>query len=95
MANQHEPPQDTKEFLARWNAATEGVLTERLTEILTRLSERETPDMVGRTKIVETLAPHVLHALQVSTIPGSTVHDAIDYLASLTDLDAGNGAGTL
>ena len=84
MTQQHERPQDTKEFLARWNAATEGVLTERLTEILDRLTEQEAQSAAGRSTIVETLAPHVLHALQVAATPGSTVHDAIDYLAALT-----------
>lgn len=84
MTEQHERPQDTKEFLARWNAATEGVLTERLTEILDRLTEQEAKAAAGRSTIVETLAPHVLHALQVAATPGATVHDAIDYLAALT-----------
>lgn len=85
MANQNEQPQDTKEFLARWNAATEGVLTERLTEILARLSEKDVPGTASRASIIEALGPHVLHALQVAGAPGSTVHDAIDYLASLAD----------
>ena len=85
MTEPNERPQDTKEFLARWNAATEGVLTDRLTEILARLTEREAQTVAGRSTLLETLAPHLLRALQVAATPGSTVHDAIDYLAALPD----------
>ena len=83
MTEPNERPQDTKEFLARWNAATEGVLTDRLTEILARLTEREAQTVAARSTLLETLAPHLLRALQVAATPGSTVHDAIDYLAAL------------
>lgn len=88
---QHERPHDTKEFLARWNAATEGVLTDRLTDILLRLTEPEGQAAAGRLTVIETLAPHVLHALQVAATPGSTVHDAIDYLAGVAPGAAGDG----
>lgn len=91
MTQQHGRPQDTEEFLAQWNAATEGVLTDRLTEILMRLTELEAKGQASRATLVEALAPHVLHALQVAAAPASTVHDAIDYLASLAG-EKGNGA---
>jgi hypothetical protein len=90
MPKEHERQQDTKEFLAQWNAATELVLTDRLTEILVRLAELEAPDAASRSTVVATLAPHVLHALQAAGTPGSTVHDAIDYLADLTKGRAGD-----
>ena len=91
MTQPPEPPHDTKEFLAQWNAATELVLTDRLTEILVRLTELEASDAASPSTHVESLAPHVLHALQVAATPGSTVHDAIDYLAELTSGPSGDG----
>jgi hypothetical protein len=84
MTQQHDRPQDTREFLAQWNAATEAHLTDRLTDVLERLAKveqrtrSESPD-------VTVLAPHVLHALQVAATPGATVHDAIDFLAALAE----------
>lgn len=94
MTQRPEPPNDTKEFLAQWNAATELVLTDRLTEILVRLAELEAPEAASPSTRVESLAPHVLHALQVAATPGSTVHDAIDYLAALSG-PTGNGLGSV
>jgi hypothetical protein len=84
MTQQHDRPQDTREFLAQWNAATEAHLTDRLTEVLERLAKTE-KHMRGDGAAVTVLAPHVLHALQVAATPGATVHDAIDFLAALAE----------
>jgi hypothetical protein len=85
MTEPNDRPQDTREFLAQWNAATEAHLTERLTEVLAGLVAAETRRGSAGPDTYATLAPHILHALQVAATPGATVHDAIDFLAALGD----------
>ncbi|HJR43046.1 MAG TPA: hypothetical protein VJ812_13210 [Gemmatimonadaceae bacterium] len=80
MDQQDDRPTDTREFLAQWNAATEAHLTLKLAGILHRIGGYH-PDLdESSTEPYETLAPYVLRALQVAAHPGSTVHDAIDFL---------------
>jgi hypothetical protein len=90
MSQQHDRPQDTREFLAQWNAATEAHLTDRLAETLERLARSEARAR-GAGADNNLQAPHVLHALQVAATPGATVHDAIDFLAALADGPPGPG----
>lgn len=85
MTEPTDRPQDTREFLAQWNAATEAHLTDRLTEILQSLSAAEGRRGKVNNDLFATLAPHLLHALQVAATPGATVHDAIEFLAALAD----------
>jgi hypothetical protein len=80
MDQPYEPPQDTREFLAQWNAATEAHLHAKLTDILRRLGARELPHEEVPLEIYEALAESVLRALQVASEPRATVHDAVDYL---------------
>lgn len=80
-----DPPHDTQEFLAQWNAATEAHLTDKLTEILQQLAVGPTGEPSGSSDLFAALAPHVLHALQVAANPGATVHDAIDYLSAIAE----------
>lgn len=83
-----EPPHDTQEFLAQWNAATEAHLTDKLTEILEQLGASGAGQTSAAPDLVAALAPHVLHALQVAANPGATVHDAIDYLSAIAERSA-------
>jgi hypothetical protein len=85
MSQPTDRPQDTREFLAQWNAATEAHLTDRLMEILDALAAAEARRGKSGVDLFATLAPHVLHALQVAATPGATVHDAIDFLAALAE----------
>jgi hypothetical protein len=85
MTEPTDRPQDTREFLAQWNAATEAHLTDRLTEILQRLAAEDGRRGKVSVGLYAALAPHVLHALQVAATPGATVHDAIEFLAALAD----------
>ncbi len=85
MDHPYEPPHDTREFLAQWNAATEAHLQAKLTDILRQLGTRELPHEEVPPEIYEALAESVLRALQVASQPAATVHDAVDYLeASLS-----------
>ena len=92
MTLPNDRPQDTREFLAQWNAATEAHLTDRLTEILENLASANARPGTPATHAYARLAPHVLHALQVAATPGATVHDAIDFLAALAEQPDGPGA---
>lgn len=85
MTQPNDRPQDTREFLAQWNAATEAHLTDRLTEVLEQLAVAETRRGTAASDVYATLAPHILHALQLAATPGATVHDAIDFLATLAE----------
>ena len=91
MTLPNDRPQDTREFLAQWNAATEAHLTDRLTEILENLASTNARPGGTTTDAYARLAPHVLHALQVAATPGATVHDAIDFLAALAEQSGGPG----
>jgi hypothetical protein len=91
MTQPHDQPQDTREFLVQWNAATEAHLTERLTELLEALSAMHEANDASSVTDYAVLAPHLLHALQIAANPGSTVHDAIEYLAGLVGEGRGEG----
>jgi len=80
-----DPPHDTQEFLAQWNAATEAHLTDKLTEVLEQIAVSGAGEPPVASDLVAALAPHVLHALQVAANPGATVHDAIDYLSAIAE----------
>ena len=82
MDQQDGRPNDTREFLAQWNAATEEHLTVKLSGILHRLGGYH-PELAGTessSEPYEAIAPYVLRALQVAAHPDSTIHDAIDFL---------------
>lgn len=74
-------PNDTREFVAMWHAATQEPLTHRLTDALHRLSQGDARTSRVTRAEWELLAPHLLRALQVADHPDTGVHEAIEYLA--------------
>ena len=78
-------PNDTREFVAMWHAATQEPLTLRLVDVLHRLGQHD-PRTSRLTRAEwEVLAPHLLRALQVADHPDTGVHEAIDYLARVAE----------
>jgi hypothetical protein len=73
-------PRDTREFMARWNAATEEHLTHQVQAVLEGLVRGGmlpslTPQQTAR------LAPLLVHALQVAATPHGGAHAAIQFLS--------------
>lgn len=76
-----ERPNDTREFVAMWHAATQEPLTLRLVDVLHRLSQGDPRTARVSRAEWEVLAPQVLRALQVADHPDTGVHEAIEFLA--------------
>ena len=73
-------PRDTREFMARWNAATEEHLTHQLQHVLETLVQGGTlPSLTPRQ--TARLAPMLVHAFQVAATPDGGAHAAIQYLS--------------
>lgn len=79
--DQHEGrPRNTREFLVRWNAATEEHLVHKAAAALTRLAPGGiTPPQATA------LASIVVHALQVAAAPDGGAHVGVHYLEELAD----------
>lgn len=81
--DQSERPEDTREFLAMWNAATEAHLVHRLTDVLVDLVARNPQTVLISRDQCAVLAPHILHALHESSLPQATAEDGVRYLAEV------------
>lgn len=82
MSNPSDGSFDTREFVSRWNAATEEHLMHQVRQCLERLGSRGiVPGLTGEQ--VGGMSPVLLHALQVAAAPDGGVHAAIQYLATL------------
>ena len=85
-------PEDTREFVAMWQAVTDEHLAHKLATILEELMRRDPSTRAIGAEQCAVLAPHVLRALQVASSPGGGVHAAVQYLAGLVG-GGGKGAG--
>lgn len=74
-------PEDTREFLAMWNAATEPHLVHRLTDVLVGLVARNPQTVLISRDQCATLAPYILRALQAAALPNATAEEGVRYLA--------------
>jgi hypothetical protein len=73
-------PQDTREFMARWNAATEEHLTHQLQGVLDALVQGGTLPSLTPPQSAR-LAPMLVQAFQVAATPDGGAHAAIQYLS--------------
>ena len=78
-----ERPEDTREFLAMWNSATEAHLVHRLTGILVDLMARNPQTVLISRDQCAVIAPHILHALHAAAQPGATAEEGVRYLADV------------
>jgi hypothetical protein len=78
-------PEDTREFLAMWNAATEAHLVHRLTDVLVGLVARNPQTVLISRDQCAALAPHVLRALHAASQPGATAEEGVRYLADVAE----------
>jgi hypothetical protein len=79
--DQHEGrPRNTREFLVRWNAATEQHLVHKAAAALTRLA----PGGISETQ-ASALAPILVHAMQVASSPEGGAHVGVQYLEELAE----------
>jgi hypothetical protein len=80
MTEMHRP-EDTREFLAMWNAATEAHLVQRLTDVLVGLVATNPQTRLITRDQCAVLAPHILRALHAASQPTSTAEEGVRYLA--------------
>ncbi|HEY9445167.1 MAG TPA: hypothetical protein VIQ25_18175 [Gemmatimonadales bacterium] len=79
--DQHEPrPRNTREFLVRWNAATEEHLVQKAATALAHLA----PGGISEAQAAA-LAPVLVRALQVAAAPDGGAHVGVHYLEELVD----------
>ena len=81
MDDSNGRPEDTREFLTMWNAATEPHLVHRLTEVLVDLVARNPQTVLISRDQCATLAPYILRALQAASLPSATAEEGVRYLA--------------
>jgi hypothetical protein len=82
MPDQSDRPLDTREFVSRWNAATEEHLVHQMRRILEGLSRRGTvPGLTAEQ--VTSLSPILVRALQIAGAPEGGPHAGIQYLSAL------------
>ena len=78
-ADQHDSrPRNTREFLVRWNAATEEHLAHKAADALARLA----PGGITRAQ-ADALAAILVHAMQVASAPDGGAHVGVHYLEEL------------
>jgi hypothetical protein len=83
--DQHESrPRNTREFLVRWNAATEQHLVHKAAAALTRLA----PGGISEAQ-AGALAPILVHAMQIASSPDGGAHVGVQYLEELADAGPG------
>jgi hypothetical protein len=73
-------PRDTREFLARWNAATEEHLVHQLQSVLANLAREGTLPVLTDRQLA-TFAPMLVHAFQAAAGPDGGAHAGIDFLS--------------
>jgi hypothetical protein len=79
--DQHEPrPHNTREFLVRWNAATQEHLVHKAATALARLA----PGGISEAQ-ASALAPILVHAMQVAAAPDGGAHVGVGYLEELAE----------
>lgn len=79
--DQHEArPRNTREFLVRWNAATEEHLVHKAAAALTRLA----PGGITEAQAAA-LAPILVRAMQVAAAPDGGAHIGVQHLEELAD----------
>ena len=76
-----ERPEDTREFLVMWNAATEAHLAHRLTDVLEQLVARNPHTALISRDQCAVLAPYLLRALHAASLPQGGVEEGVRYLA--------------
>jgi hypothetical protein len=80
-------PDDTREFLVMWNAATEAHLAHRLTDILKDLVGHNPQTVLITRDQCAVLAPFILRALHAASLPNATVEDGVQFLAAAAQSD--------
>ncbi|HKU62020.1 MAG TPA: hypothetical protein VJQ44_12430 [Gemmatimonadales bacterium] len=79
--DQHDArPRNTREFLVRWNAATEEHLVHKAAAALTQLA----PGGISSEQALA-LAPILVRAMQVAAAPDGGAHVGVNYLEELAD----------
>ena len=79
--DQHESrPRNTREFLVRWNAATEEHLVHKAAAALARLA----PGGISEAQAAA-LAPILVHAMQVAASPEGGAHVGVHYLEEMAE----------
>jgi hypothetical protein len=79
--DQHEArPRNTREFLVRWNAATEEHLVHKAAFALAKLA----PGGISEAQAAA-LAPLLVKAMQVAAAPDGGAHVGVHYLEDLAD----------
>jgi hypothetical protein len=79
--DQHEGrAHNTREFLVRWNAATEQHLVHKAAAALARLA----PGGISEAQAAA-LAPLLVHAMQIASSPDGGAHVGVQYLEQLAD----------
>ena len=79
--DQHEHrPKNTREFLVRWNAATEEHLVHKAAAALAQLA----PGGISEAQAAA-LAPLLVHAMQVASSPEGGAHVGVHYLEELAE----------
>jgi hypothetical protein len=77
--DEHEArPRNTREFLVRWNAATEEHLVHKAASALARLA----PGGISEAQATA-LAPFLVRAMQVAAAPDGGAHVGVHYLEDL------------
>ena len=79
--DQHDArPHNTREFLVRWNAATQEHLVHKAAAALSRLA----PGGISEAQAAA-LAPILVHAMQVAAAPDGGAHVGVQYLEGLAE----------
>ena len=76
-------PEDTKEFVAMWNAVTEEALTHKLTGLLPQLGRGLSSPLELGDSQAEALSPALLRAFQIAASPQGGVGAAVQFLSEL------------
>jgi hypothetical protein len=87
MEGETKRPRDTREFVARWNAATEEHLVHQLQGVLANLARQGVMPVLSEEQLAR-LSPLLVHAFQAAAGPEGGAHVAIHYLS-----EQASGAG--
>lgn len=87
MDDPHGRPEDTREFLTMWNAATEAHLVHRLTDVLVDLVAANPQTVLISRDQCAALAPHILRALHAASLPNATAEEGVRYLVEAAARD--------
>jgi hypothetical protein len=81
MDDESRTPQDTREFVAMWNAVTAEHLTHKLRGVLQELGRRVPNVPTLDAAQAEALSPLLVRAFQVAASPEGGAHAAVQFLA--------------